>query len=126
MLFIVNLAMMKQEQSKRNENLIRMLSIFEHHLKGYNEYFNNDNYCLTYKVRRSFFSEIEEINVTMILKNNHHFFQSLTKSISTCESLKMYCRYFSIDKIEIVKPYNKKIQSVDLKSRITFEIFSTK
>jgi hypothetical protein len=117
--------MMKQERAKKNENLITFLSCFERHLMDYDDLFDNDYYYLTYKVRRSFFSEIEEIQVTMVLKNNYHFFKSLTKSISTCELLKTFCRYFSIDEIQIVKLFNREIQSQELKHRITFEIFSS-
>jgi hypothetical protein len=116
--------MMKQELAKGNENLIRLLSCFERHLKGYDEHFNNDYYQMNYVVHRCFFSGDFTVEVTMTIWNKKYFFDRIETTYQFLTSLKSFCAIFSMQQVKIIRQLKKPTyQSINIEERIGYGIY---
>jgi hypothetical protein len=126
-----NLAYVKKMLFQRRKSIVRLLTIFENRIELYNQ-FNNDYYELKYNVQDIIFSNEYNIEVTMVIINRSHFFNSTERTCDLMSALMCYCRYFAIDKVRIVRPLKKSDntgQPLDntgqpLEKRIYFEIYS--
>ena len=116
--------MMKQELEKRNENLIRLLSCFERHLKGYDEHFNNDYYQMSYIVHRCLFTDDFTVETTMTIWNKKYFFDRIETTYQFLTSLKSFCAIFSMQQVKIVRQLKKPTyQSISIEERIGYGIY---
>ena len=104
--------------------ILKLLSSFERHLKGYDEYFNNDYYQMSYIVHRCHFSGDYTIEVTMTIWNKKYFFDRIETTYQFLSSLKTFCAIFSMQQIKIVRQLKKPINhTVNLEERIGYGIY---
>ena len=121
---MINLACMKTSSLQQQRNILKLLSFFERHLKGYDEYFNNDYYQMSYIVHRCPFSGDYTIEVTMTIWNKKYFFDRIETTYQFLSSLKTFCAIFSMQQVKIVRQLKKPIKhTVNLEERIGYGIY---
>ncbi len=115
---------MKTSSLQQQRNILKLLSFFERHLKGYDEYFNNDYYQMSYIVHRCPFSGDYTIEVTMTVWNKKYFFDRIETTYQFLSSLKTFCTIFSMQQVKIVRQLKKPINhTVNLEERIGYGIY---
>ena len=126
---------MRHMQRRRLESYIRLLRLFEIHLKEYHNLFNNDFYKIFYIIQRNRHTNNAEIKLIFTIIR-FPFWKLLigeTDNIKTI--LENCCRYFSVTDITIVRTMSfqnrginkscllKQMQPID--ERVSFDLFMT-
>jgi hypothetical protein len=123
---------MRHMQRRRLESYIKLLRLFESHLKVYHKLFNNDFYTVNYIIQRERYTN--EVNVKLIFTILRAPFWKLVigEQENIRNILENYCRYFSVTDITIVralilqnKDEAKKssiFQKLPLEDRVSFDL----
>ncbi len=123
---------MRHMQRRRLESYVKLLRLFESHLKVYHKLFNNDFYTVNYIIQRERYTN--EVNVKLIFTILRAPFWKLVigEQENIRNILENYCRYFSVTDITIVralilqnKDEAKKssiFQKLPLEDRVSFDL----
>ena len=123
---------MRHMQRRRLESYIKLLRLFESHLKVYHKLFNNDFYTVNYIIQRERYTN--EVHVKLIFTILRAPFWKLVigEQENIRNILENYCRYFSVTDITIVralilqnKDEAKKssiFQKLPLEDRVSFDL----
>lgn len=112
---------------------IRLLRLFEAHLKEYHKLFDNEYYKIHYIVQRERFTNDAHIKVIFTILRAPFWKLMIGEKDNIKIILENYCRYFSVTDITIVRALNLKNKDKDISSslyqyqpieeRVTFDIF---
>jgi hypothetical protein len=124
---------MKPFQRKRMGGYIRLLRLFEAHLKKYHKVFDNDYYKLNYIIQRERYTNDAQLKITLTILEKPFWVQLSNESENLKQILENYCRYFCVSDITIVRPFilsneSKKknpiiFQSQSIEERVSFDLF---
>ena len=109
---------------------LRIFTIFETELKKYNKVFEKEDYTITYVIGKSILAQDYDIGVTLTINRNPLWSRYFDEPRNLKYLFQLYCNYFSIKDIKIVRPYKRvyrdavTLQKVlPLEDRISFEFF---
>ena len=112
------------------QKYIRLLTIFETELKKYNKVFEKEDYTITYVIGKTILSKDYDIGVTLSIIKNPLFNRFFDEPRTLKQVFQLYCNYFSIRDIKIVRPFKRVYRDADtapkvlpLEERIAFEYF---
>jgi hypothetical protein len=124
---------MKPFQRKRMGGYIRLLRLFETHLKEYHKVFNNDYYKLNYIIQREIHTNDAQLKITLTILAKPFWGHLSNESENLKQILENYCRYFCVSDITIVRPFflsneSKKkspilFQPQSIEERVSFDLF---
>lgn len=123
---------MRHMQRRRLESYIKLIRLFESHLKVYHKLFNNDFYTVNYIIQRERYTN--EVNIKLIFTILRAPFWKLVigEQENIRHILENYCRYFSVTDITIVRALilqNKEeakkssiFKKLPLEDRVSFDL----
>ena len=114
---------MENSSLKQQRNILRLLSCFERHLKDYDEFFNNDNYQMSYIVHRCHFGGDLTIEVTMNIWNKKYFFDNIDSTFQFLSALKTFCTIFSMNQVKVVRQLKKPAMTMNLEERVGYSVY---
>lgn len=127
------LANMHPLQRKSLASYIRLLRLFETHLKDYHSVFDNDYYKIQYIIQRERYSNDAYIKVIFTILRNPFWKLLVGENENVKVLLENYSRYFSVTDITIVRPLSLKhgkrekksvfFQIQPIEERVTFDLF---
>lgn len=118
---------------KRLASYIRLLRLFETHLKEYHTVFDNDYYKIYYIIQRERYTNDAYVKIIFTILRNPFWKLLVGETENVKVLLENYSRYFSVTDITIVRPLSLKYGKREQKSvlfqiqpieqRVTFDLF---
>lgn len=112
---------------------IRLLRLFETHLREYHKVFDNDYYKISYIIQRERCTDDAEVKITLTILEKTIWMNLSNESDNLKQMLESYSMYFSVSDITIVRPYllkqgaNEKNphQIPPIEERVSFNLYVT-